>query len=137
MANNLYALAVEKLLTGALDLTDGNLTAVLVDGDDYTPNLDTDEFLDDIAGAALVGTPVAIGTPVVSGRVLDGDNVTFTSVSGDEAEYLVLFSDTSNAATSPLVAIFDSATGLPVTPNGNDITTTWHGSGILAIPANT
>jgi hypothetical protein len=37
----------------------------------------------------------------------------------------VIYKDTGTAATSPLIAYIDTATGLPVTPNGGDITVTW------------
>ena len=33
--------------------------------------------------------------------------------------------DTGSAATSNVIACFQSATGLPVTPNGTDIPVTW------------
>jgi hypothetical protein len=46
-------------------------------------------------------------------------------VSGASCESIVVYKDTGSAATSPLVAFFDTATGLPVTPNGGDIIITW------------
>lgn len=50
---------------------------------------------------------------------------TFSSVSGDQSEALVIYKDTGDAATSPLIAYIDTATGLPITPNGADITINW------------
>jgi hypothetical protein len=42
--------------------------------------------------------------------------------------------DTGTAATSPLVAYIDTGvTGLPVTPNGGNITVTWNASGIFQL----
>jgi hypothetical protein len=41
----------------------------------------------------------------------------------------VLFVDTGNAATDALIAFIDTGTGLPVTPNGGDITVTVNASG--------
>ena len=33
--------------------------------------------------------------------------------------------DTGTDSTSPLIAFIDTATGLPITPNGGDIIVTW------------
>jgi hypothetical protein len=49
----------------------------------------------------------------------------FSAVTGDQSEALVIYKDTGSAATSPLIAYIDTATGLPVTPNGADVTVTW------------
>jgi hypothetical protein len=47
---------------------------------------------------------------------------------------MVIYVDTGTAATSPLVAYIDSGvTGLPVTPNGGNISITWNASGIFAL----
>jgi hypothetical protein len=63
--------------------------------------------------------------------VFDADNVTFTAVSGNSVESVNLLKDTGNTATSDRIAYFDTGTGLPVTPNGGDITVTWNASGIF------
>src|SRR5262245_15105254 len=82
------------------------------------------DFFDDI-GANVVGTPQALSGKSFSGRVFDASDVTFTAVSGSAVGALVIYKDSGSAATSPLIAYIDSATGLPVTPNGGDITITW------------
>ena len=51
--------------------------------------------------------------------------MTFTSVSGASIEAIVIYSDTGTESTSPLIAYIDTATGLPITPNGGDIIVTW------------
>jgi hypothetical protein len=61
----------------------------------------------------------------VTGGAFDAADVTFTTVTGDPSEALVIWKDTSNEATSPLIMYIDTATGLGVTPNGGDITVTW------------
>jgi hypothetical protein len=82
--------------------------------------------------AGVIGTPTALTTPSASGGVLTlGAALVFSSVTGDSAEQLTVYKDTGTASTSPLAITWDSAsTGLPVTPNGGDITATW-GSSIL------
>ena len=46
-------------------------------------------------------------------------------MTGDPSEALVIYKDTGTESTSPLIMYIDTATGLPVTPNGGDITVTW------------
>ncbi len=57
--------------------------------------------------------------------LFDAADVVFSAVTGDPSEALVIYKDTGDAATSPLIAYIDTAAGLPVTPSGTDITVTW------------
>lgn len=132
MANALYPKWKEELIQGTsgTSLT-GTLKCALVDTGTYTYN-SAHDFYDDVSG--VVGTPQTIGTKTYTNGVLDGDNVTFTAVSGNTVEALILYLDTGSSATSRLVAYIDSSvTGLPVTPNGGDITVSWNASGIFAL----
>lgn len=134
MANGLYNLSRQKFLApgtlgttsgDAIDWTDDNIKVVLVDTADYTVNLDTDEFFDDIPGAAVEATSANLASKTATLGVADAADITFSGVSGDQCEALVIYKDTGTAATSPLIAYIDTATGLPVTPNGGDITVQW------------
>lgn len=128
MANKMYGKAKEKFLSGAIDFMTHNIKVLAVDGADYTPNLDTHEFHSDIPGAAIVATsPNLTGKSVTLG-VADADNVTFTSVTGDPFEYLVIYRDTGTSATSPLIVLIDTAGGLPYTPFGANIIISWDNS---------
>jgi hypothetical protein len=57
--------------------------------------------------------------------VADADDVLLSSVTGTSCEFIVIFQDTGVDATSRLIAYIDSAVGLPVTPNGGNITIQW------------
>jgi hypothetical protein len=111
--------------------TDGPFVA-LVDTGTYTYSAGHD-FYNDLSG--IVGTDQRITTPTVTTGTLDGDNVTFTAVSGATVEALVIYRKNAGANTTwRLVAYIDtSVTGLPVTPNGGDISISWNASGILTI----
>ena len=62
----------------------------------------------------------------------DAADITFSSVTGDESEAVILYVDSGSDATSRLICFLDTvASGLPVTPNGGDITVTWNASGIF------
>jgi hypothetical protein len=133
MANAIYPKWKEAIVqaTSGSALT-GTLKAALIDTADYTYNAAHD-FWDD-ASAGVVGTPQTIGTKTYTNGLLDGDNVTFTAVTGDTCEAIILFLDTGTPSTSRLVAYIDTGvTGLPVTPNGGDITITWNASGIFQL----
>ncbi len=125
MANALYDLGRQKFLDADIDWLVDNIKVVLVDTATYSVNLATDEFLDDIPVGERVATSGNFATKTSTAGVADADNITFSTVSGDVSEALVIYKDTGAAATSPLIAYIDTATGLPITPNGGDITVTW------------
>ncbi len=139
MANALYVKWKEGLLAGTsgYDLdnntTDDGPYVHLHDvgADAFTSS---DDFYNDVV-AGLVGTAQRITSPTVTNGVFDGGDVTFTAVSGATVEALLIYRHNSGANTTwPVVAYIDtSVTGLPVTPNGGDITVTWNASGIFAL----
>jgi hypothetical protein len=129
MSNALYDKGRQKFLQADIDWLVDDIKAVLVNvsgaGTLYTPNLATDEFLSDIPAGARVATSSNLATKTATAGVADADDVAFTTVSGATSEALVLYKDTGVAATSPLIAYIDSATGLPITPNGGNINVVW------------
>jgi hypothetical protein len=125
MSNSMYAKGLQKFLEGGINWLTDNIKCVLVDAADYTVNLATHEFLSDIPIAGRVSTSSNLASKTSTAGVADAADVTFTAVIGDQSEALVIYKDTSSAATSPLIAYIDSAVGLPVTPSGADITITW------------
>ena len=132
MANALYPKWKEAIAqnTANSSLT-GTVKVALVDTGTYTYSA-AHEFYSSVSG--VVGTPQTIGSKTYTNVVFDGADVTFTAVSGSSSEALVIYIDTGTAGTSRLVAFIDSGvTGLPVTPNGGDISITWNASGIFAL----
>jgi hypothetical protein len=133
LANAIYPLYKQAILTGGANtnMSSTNVRVALVDTGTYTYSA-THEFLTSLSG--VVGTAQLIGTKTFTNGVFDGDNVTYTAVTGNSVEALAIYIDTGTAGTSRLVAFIDTGvTGLPVTPNGGDITITWSGSGIFAL----
>lgn len=121
MANALYGKAREKFLRGELSWNNDNIKAVLVDAADYTVAIDTHEFLSDIPSGGRVATSGNMATKTTTLGVADAADFAFTAVTGDPSEIVVFYKDTGTAGTSPLISYHDTATGLPVTPNGGDI----------------
>jgi hypothetical protein len=139
MPNAVYPLYKQSLLAGDANsdldnntTTDGVYVA-LVDTGVYTYSAAHQFYSSVTAGA--VGTPQRITAPTVTNGVLDGGDVTFPAVTGNSAEALVIYRQNSGANTTwRLVAFIDTGvTGLPVTPNGGDITITWNASGIFQL----
>jgi len=127
MANVLYSAGKEAFLSAEINLSSAanNINIVLVDTDDYSFS-DSHTVLNDITGAARVSTATLASKTVTSG-VFDAADATFSNVTGDQAEALVIYHDVqvggvTEANSCTLIAYIDTATGLPITPGGGDIT---------------
>ncbi len=123
MANRLYDLGRESFLKGEISWSGDNIKAVLVDSASYTPDTAVDQFFDDISG--VVATSGNLASKTTTDGIADAADVTFSSVTGNQSEFIVVYQDTGTPSTSRLIALVDTATGLPVTPNGGDITVQW------------
>lgn len=133
MANVIYPKYKEALLSGGSNTgLNGTLKVTLVDLADYTYNA-AHAFINDVPSGARVASATLASKTYTDGT-LDAADATFSAVTGDVSEALILWIDTGTESTSRLVAFFDTGvTGLPVTPNGGDITVTWNASGILSL----
>lgn len=133
MANAIYPKYKEAIIQSSANSSlTGTVKVALVDTGTYVYSA-AHEFLTSLTG--VVGTAQTIGaTKSYTNGVFDGGDVTYTAVTGSTVEALVVYIDTGVAGTSRLVAYIDTGvTGLPVTPNGGDITVTWNASGIFAL----
>lgn len=132
MANAIYPKAKQKFLDALIDLPTDTIKIALIDTGSYTYS-SSDEFWS-AASAAQVGTSATLASKTITDGVFDAADVTFTSVSGVSVEALIIYKDTGTASTSPLIMFIDvAASGLPVTPNGNNIDIQFSASGIFAL----
>jgi hypothetical protein len=130
MANVIQSGAKKSMLDAILAL--GTLKATIVDTADYTYN-SSHAFIANIPSAARVATASLTSVTTTAG-VLDAADTVFATPSGDPSEALALWVDTGNEATSPFLSFWDAGvTGLPITPEGENITVQWHASGIFAL----
>ncbi len=125
MANTLYDSARQGFLEAQINWLTDTVKVLLVDAGAYTPNVSTHHFLADIQVSSRIAGPVTLTSKTTTGGAADAADVTFTSVSGASIEMIIIYKDTGTEATSPLLAMIDTATGLPITPNGGDIIVTW------------
>lgn len=119
MANAVYNSARASFLDADIDWSADTIKISLVRG--YTFNAAHD-FLNDVTGAGTQVATATLGSKTSTSGVADAADFTFSAVSaGAACDALVIYKDTGSAATSNLIAFIDTATGLPVTPNGGDI----------------
>lgn len=113
------------------------IAAIFIDAADDTIAA-TDGDMSAVASAARV--PAIGSCPTLASKtvgsvgtgVFDAADTTFTSLTGDASEQLGLFKNTGTEATSIILAAWDTATGLPLTPNGGNVVVTWNASGIFS-----
>ena len=132
MASSLWGPSREGFLDGTIDWDTAVIKAALVRG--YTFN-SAHKFVSDVTGAGgtLVATSAALTSKTVTNGVADAADVVFSSVAAGAAIPAIIVFQSSAvtggadvAATAQrLVAYIDTATGLPVTPNGQNITVAW------------
>lgn len=120
MANALYPKAKEAFLGGDIDMSTDTITLALIDTGVYTYST-SHQYRSDISNTAVISTTTLANKTLTNG-VFDADDATFSSVTGANCEALILFQNTGVQSTSRLIAYIDSATGLPILPNGGDIT---------------
>lgn len=136
MANALFTPYKQNLLgLGTrvdLDAPD-DIRLIAVDHADDVPVPATDDFLDDILAGARVGTATLAGEAILSAGAFDSTDPVFSALTGDQFESLVLYKHTGTEGTSNLLAFYDTATGLPFTPSGGDVTVVVHANGWFSV----
>lgn len=122
MANTLYDYCRQRFLEAQINWMTDTVKVILVSTSAYTPQTAVHQYLADIPVSARIAGPVTLTAKATTGGAADAADCTFTSVSGATINAIVIYKDTGTEATSPLIAYIDTATGLPITPNGGDIT---------------
>ena len=125
MANTLYDYCRQRFLESQINWMTDTVKVILVSTSAYTPQTAVHQYLADIPVSARIAGPVTLTAKATTGGAADAADCTFTSVSGATINAIVIYKDTGTEATSPLIAYIDTATGLPITPNGGDIIVTW------------
>ena len=125
MANLLYDTGRKSFLAGELDWDADNIKVTLLDTSAYTYT-SAHDFYDDITSGGRVAESANFAGKTTTAGTADASDITFSTVTGDVSENLIIWEDDASASDSDrLIARIDTATGLPVTPNGGDITVQW------------
>lgn len=141
MANAFYTSFLNGILGShatRVDLDADTIKLVLTDHGTDTPNVSTDDFYNDISTGTVGSLSTALSSKtigVVAVGVFDAADLApaFSAVSGATVESISVLKDTGVSSGSDLIAYFDTATGLPLTPNGGDVNVTFNASGILKV----
>lgn len=129
MANVLYPKFKQNLLEGDVDVPLGTVNAYLVDLADYTYSA-THELIADLPAAARVATVALTGQTVTDGTLNVASPFVFVAATGDPCEAVIITVDSGGSEF--LAAYYDAGvTGLPVSPNGGDITIAVNASGLF------
>lgn len=131
MANSLYDKGRQRFLEAQLNWLTDAIKVVMVDTAVYA-FASTHEFFASIPASARITAPTTLTNKTSTNGAADAQDVTFAAVNGPSIEALVIYREvlgtdgiTPDEAASPLIAYIDTATGLPITPNGGDIIVTW------------
>ena len=137
MANALYSPYKQQLLDNStvIDMDGDTIRATLIDLADYTFSAAHDEYSGgstDVAAAAKVAESASLGSKTCTNGTFDTADFTWTAVTGDQSEAIILWDDT--VTNDRLVAFYDTGiTGMPVTPVGGDIQVTINASGWFSL----
>jgi hypothetical protein len=116
MASRVYPLAKQAFISGTLALPSVTVKVAILDNT-YVYSA-TDQFRSAVA-SATIATSSALASKTVTNGVFDAADLTLSAVvTGHTIAALVLYSDTGNAATDPLICFVD---GLSQATNGGDI----------------
>lgn len=131
-ANALYDLGREGFLAGEIDWDTAGIKVDLVDTGAYTIDLATHKFRSSVPSGARIASSAVLGSKTVAAGVADAADVTYTALTGTSIELIVIYQASAVGGGADvadtlqrLIAAIDTATGLPFTPSGGDVTITW------------
>jgi hypothetical protein len=131
----MYPKALQQMLSLLLNGTTVKMLAVnTVGGTTYTYST-AHTFVSDVTAGAIVARSAALTSLTFTDGTFDAADLAaaWASLTGVQFEAVIFYIDTGSDATSRILAYFDTATGLPLTPNGNNVDATFNASGIFTI----
>jgi hypothetical protein len=140
LTNALFNPGREGHLLGEIDYDTATIKVALVRA--YTFNA-AHKFVSDVTGASgvLHATSAALASKTGTSGTADAADITFTAPAANASGHSLLYFQSSAvtgggdvAATAQrLIAWVDTGTGLPVTPNGADITVVFNAAGLYTL----
>ena len=133
MADLIYSIGADGFFLGQIAWERDDIQAILIDPDEYRPDVDGDETLSDIPAAAVLKTTLLTGRRVVN-RWCRADSVIFGKVKGESAGAVVLMKVFEGSQELPvLIAYIENIEGFPMKPNGGDVQVSWSPDGIFSM----
>lgn len=122
MANTSYPKGMEKLLSGAINVTTNTLKAALLPST-YVYSV-AHEFLSQLG--TVIGTAQELTGKSITDGVFDASDLDFGALApGSVIGSVAVFKDTGNSTTSPVLLFYDTVVGLPMNTNGGAVTIPW------------
>lgn len=136
MSSGLFLSGKQGFQGGDIDLINDDISAILVDLSQYTPDRGADTSLADIPEDAIISESLLTGKslgaledPPASGdwwSIFRADDTVFNSVASEfEVSAIVIFKKAISYSESTLIYIDEDAAEYPITPDGTDITIQW------------
>ena len=126
--NQWYLSALDKLLTGDIDVINDKLYVSLVDTSLYTPDLENDQWLSSIPKEAIISSAFIEGRTTNGKGTMDAQDSLLKAVPGDGTksyDLLVIWKSTGSRTNSILMAALDEGDEFPYFPDGSDIPIQW------------
>ncbi|UNX54076.1 hypothetical protein MF406_14155 [Georgenia sp. TF02-10] len=130
MAEGMYTKALDAMMSGDVDLMDGEVTAILVSGA-YEPDYDNHTLVSDIPAAARLATTTVEGK-VVEGGMFNASPTTWTAATGAATVKAIVIAQ----GTRLIVRRSNFGAGAEQTElslNGSDVTARWPVPGIFRL----
>lgn len=129
MSNFIYDYARSAFASGLIAWDDSTLTVYCLDAG-YTGDRAVDQFVSDLPGASILGTPTNLsGATVLDAGVLDAADVSYPGVTfGQTVERIVIAQNTGVDATSKLIIYldtYDDTTPISRAGDGSNIPIVW------------
>lgn len=126
MANLLFPRARQGFLTGRIDWATATIKVSLLRGYSYNA---THQWVSDVVATGTLVATQTLASKTDTDGVADAADVTFPTVAaGASVPHLLIYQSSAvtggaDVATSAqrIIALIDTASNLPITPNGGDI----------------
>ena len=140
MANALYPLFKQALLNKEHNLDTDSIIATLIDTADETYSATDNTYVagaNGVTDVAKVAASSALASTTIALGVFDCADFSWTTVTGDPCEAIILWNDTPTTPTAdPLILYMDTGiTGMSpsITPNGGNINVTVNAAGWFSL----
>jgi hypothetical protein len=123
MANAVYTKAKESLLKGQINTTASNYKVLLIDSNEYTVNISSDQFVSDIPSNAIKATSGNLSNITSTNGILNADDIVIDH-SGEAFDAIALYQVGSSNSDSRLILYIDNSEGLPFEGTNSNISIT-------------
>lgn len=123
MANFVYTKAKESLLKGEINTASSNYRVALINSDNYSANISSDQYFSQIPANAIVGVSGNLQNVTSFNGIMDGDNISIEH-DGTAFDSIVLYQVGSSNSNSRLFFYIDNSPGLPFEGSNSPLSVT-------------